>query len=700
MWISPTGQVGWYHGNSPWGFSASTVTVNKWNHIAVVRNAGTVTIYINGVGSGSVFNASTVSVGINPLIGTWDGFNYQFFGYLTNLRIAKQALYTANFNPSGVPFTVNSQGSTTTQLLLNTRTSATLITDSSVNNFALANVNVTYSDFTPFLQPYVTPPVTVLQSAVVTPTTFTPNEGTTITFNVVGTNTPNGTYYYTIEEDISTGAVTGADFTSGVLSGTFSISGNNGSFPLTVSRDLVTEGSEEFVVYVRKDSTSGAILGTSGNIVITDSSLTPVFTVAPTTFEEPESATFSVENIGPDGTYFWTILNGTTTNADFSAASGSFLVSGSTGGLDNGVGSFGITVLQDRTTEGNQTFQVQVRSGSTSGTVILTSPTVTITDTSLTPAFISAPSSIDEGSSGVFQVNNLGPAGTYYWTILNETTTNADFVAASGSFPTSTLNGTGVITVEVASDLTTEGGQTFRVQVREGSTSGTVLVTSPFSVTINDTSLTPAAAFTVEPSVISEGSTDTFTVNNLGPAGTYYWTILNGTSSNADFSAVSGSFTTSTLNGNGSFSVTPIFDYLTEGSENFQVQVRSGSTAGPVLVTSSIVLIGDTSTTVTATPSPTTIAEGASTTISVSSTALPTGTYYWTILNGTTTNADFTATSGSFNVFLNAGSFTVTAATLGGAEAAETFQVQIREGSTGGTVIATTGTITISANAT
>ena len=71
------------------------------------------------------------------------------------------------------------------------------------------------------------------------------------------------------------------------------------------------------------------------------------------------------------------------------------------------------------------------------------------------------------------------------------------------------------------------------------------------------------------------------------------------------------------------------------------------------------------------------------------------------MLNGTTTNADFTATSGSFTVSNGAsGTFTVTAATLGGAEPAETFSVEIRTVSTSGTVIATTSALTINVSAT
>jgi hypothetical protein len=593
MWINTIGQVAWYHGSNPYSFSAATVTGNQWNHIAVVRNSGTITIYINGVGSGSVFNTATVATGFTPLIGTWNGTSlYQFFGYITNVRVAKQALYTANFAPSGIPLTVNSQLSTTTQLLLNMRTASTLITDSSANNFALTNVSVTHSDFTPFLQPFVTPGTVVLQSATVTPTTFTPSEGTTITFNIVGTNTPNGTYYYTVEEDIATGAVTGADFTGGVLSGTFSISSNTGSFPLTVSRDLVTEGSEEFVVYVRKDSISGAILGTSGNITISDTSITPVFTAEPGSINEGDTETFTVANVGPDGTYFFTVLNGTSANADFSAVSGSFLVSGATGGIDNGTGSFDITTVADRLTEGSQTFQVQVRSGSVSGAVVVTSAVQTINDDSLTPAFTITPASINEGSSG------------------------------------------------------------------------------------------------------------SFTVNNLGPAGTYFWTVFNGTTTDVDFSAVSGSFTTSTLNGNGSFNITPIIDYVTEGAKTFQVRVRQGSVVGTVLVTSSSVTVNDTSTTVNAVASGS-VVEGSSVLCTAAAVAFPNGTYYWTILNGTTADADFPATSGSFVVTNGTdASFLVATATDGQLEGAETFQVQIRRNSISGTVIATTNTITISANVT
>jgi hypothetical protein len=113
------------------------------------------------------------------------------------------------------------------------------------------------------------------------------------------------------------------------------------------------------------------------------------------------------------------------------------------------------------------------------------------------------------------------------------------------------------------------------------------------------------------------------------------------------------------------------------------------------------VIINDTSTTVTASGLPSSVSEGSDMTISVSAGSFPNGTYFWTILNGTTTNADFTAASGSFTVSNGvSGSFTVTPATLDGAEGTEFFQVQIRTGSTSGPVIATTGSLTLNLSAT
>ena len=592
LFLWPTNQIFLQvPGNDFYIGTQNTVTLNAWNHVALVRRSGSMRIFLNGYANNAKTNTTnyTDASAYAPAFGNLVFNNqYTFQGYMTNIRVAKSAYYTATFEPQRRPFTRTSQGATNVQLLLNVANSATLATDSGPNNITVTNSAVTYSPLTPFNVLYTTPPVVTPVSVTVTPSTLTPSEGATVTFTIAGTNTANGTYYYTIEQASDETAITSSDFSSGSLSGSFTITTNSGSFNLTLVKDLFTEGTEVFSIAVRSTSITGPIIGASDEITITDASITPVFTVTPASINEGFSGTFTVQNVGPDGTYYFNIVNGTTSNDDFFITQGSFSVTGSTGGVDNGSGSFNITASLDRTTEGPQTFQVQVRSGSGIGPVVITSASVTINDTSLTPAFTVSPASIDEGSSGSFTVNNLGSAGTYYWTILNGTTDNADFSAVSGSFITIGLNGNGSFSVTPIIDYTTEGAQTFQVQVREGSTSGTVLATSP-SVTVNDTSTTVSASGS--PSSFNEGASTTITASATAfPNGTYYWTILNGSTANADFSATSGSFTVS--NGtSGAFTVTSVVGDGSESSEFFQVQIRRDSTSGTVLATTGTLTI-------------------------------------------------------------------------------------------------------------
>jgi hypothetical protein len=94
---------------------------------------------------------------------------------------------------------------------------------------------------------------------------------------------------------------------------------------------------------------------------------------------------------------------------------------------------------------------------------------------------------------------------------------------------------------------------------------------------------------------VNEGSAQTFNVGGTYvPAGTYYWTVETNA---GDFATADGTVTVSSGTGGnlGSFTVTPTADVTTEGSETFTVALRSGSTSGPILATSSAVTINDTS---------------------------------------------------------------------------------------------------------
>lgn len=176
----------------------------------------------------------------------------------------------------------------------------------------------------------------------------------------------------------------------------------------------------------------------------------------------------------------------------------------------------------------------------------------------------------------------------------------------------------------------------------------------------------PSSVITSSSSV-NEGSTITFTSTSTGvPDGTLYWTRYGGTANDADFSAVNGSFTVT--NGVGTFTVTPIADHLTEGTELFSVVVRTGSITGPIIGTSADKEILDTSQTPTYTLSTvgnvTSINEGSALTFNVATTEVDDGTtLYWETgdnFNGVVGGRFSPDHYGTVTINSNAVSFTIT----------------------------------------
>ena len=104
----------------------------------------------------------------------------------------------------------------------------------------------------------------------------------------------------------------------------------------------------------------------------------------------------------------------------------------------------------------------------------------------------------------------------------------------------------------------------------------------------------PATAtytFTTTPSSINEGSSGAFTITttNVPSSTTLYWTTSHVTSQAADFTANSGNFLVT--NNGGTFTVSVASDTLTEATQYFRVQIRTGSSSGPVVATSNQVSI-------------------------------------------------------------------------------------------------------------
>lgn len=112
----------------------------------------------------------------------------------------------------------------------------------------------------------------------VTPSTYTPNEGTAFTVNVVLSGATTGqTLYYSIVG--VSGTVTAADFVDATLTGSFTVSSETaGSFTKICVAGDGTEPGESFVIEIRNQSSSGPLLATSSVITPTDVTMLYAFT--------------------------------------------------------------------------------------------------------------------------------------------------------------------------------------------------------------------------------------------------------------------------------------------------------------------------------------------------------------------------------------------------------------------------------------
>jgi len=221
----------------------------------------------------------------------------------------------------------------------------------------------------------------------------------------------------------------------------------------------------------------------------------PVYSlgVSTTSISEGQSVNFILNtlNVGAGATLFYS-TGGSIQAADFSdnSLTGSFNIVGV--GSTAGIATITRTIANDFSTEGSESFTFVVRTGSTSGTIVATSSTVTVAD--VVPTFGVGPSttSVNEGSSVVFTVVTTGVANgtTLYWSTLGISGTISASDFSDGDLSSSFVinNNIGTITRTLVSDRTTEGSDAFRLQIRQTSTSGTIVATSDV-VYINDTSL-------------------------------------------------------------------------------------------------------------------------------------------------------------------------------------------------------------------
>jgi len=387
-------------------------------------------------------------------------------------------------------------------------------------------------------------------------------------------------------------------------------------------------------------------------------------------------------------------VSGTVNTSDFNDG----IISGSLT-VNNNTCTLSKTLTFDGTSEVGDSFVINIREGSTTGTIKLTTGIVTINN----PTFAVTPaaSSVNEGSSVTWTINttNINNGTTLFYTISGVEA--ADINTTSGSF---TINSnTGSFSTTAIADALTEGAQTMTANIRFGSTGGTVVATN--TCVINDTSLAPTVTSDVT-TIDENNSSVVFTVTTSGLTnGTLlYWStnIVSGTVDTNDFTdnSLVGSFTISS--NSATITRTIRNDFITEGTESFNLSIRTGSTSGTVVATTPTITVTDTSLapTATVTPDVTSVNEGGTVTFTVNTTNFTSGTLYWTTAKVGSFNireSDFSDNTLSGTVIISGGTGTIsrTLANDGFTEGSEQFTLSVRTSSVSGTIIGTSPTITV-----
>jgi hypothetical protein len=216
----------------------------------------------------------------------------------------------------------------------------------------------------------------------VTANTATVLEGNLVSFTISTANVPNNANVYFSVLPASAN-ITSQDFEANT--GRFTIVNNVATFALKANADLslMDESGETFKLQVRTVSPVGNIVFTTSNIAITDFSKgygTIFLTPSATNYFENNSMIFQLRSYNAaNAVLYYSTTGGNAAASNFIANTGSFTV-----GADN-FANITLTANTNIPIDETRTFQLQVRIGDASGTVMATSDLVTIRDINLAP---------------------------------------------------------------------------------------------------------------------------------------------------------------------------------------------------------------------------------------------------------------------------------------------------------------------------
>ena len=483
----------------------------------------------------------------------------------------------------------------------------------------------------------------------VTPSATSVDEGGTINFVVRTEGVNIGTTLYYNTEAGSTGtSATGSDLIA-PNSGSFTIvsdgagtGGGIATITRSVTLDGTTEGPETFRFVVLTDSTTAGVVTRTDDITIND--VIPTYSVGISTdnVNEGSSVEFTVNTVGiASGTTLYFSTGGTTVAADFTdnSLTGSFNIVG-VGTTSAGIATFSrVLVAEPPGSEGTENFSITIRTGSTSGTAVTTTPSITVNDIFPSYDFVLTNQSgivtdiADEGEVVTVTLNTTNIAtGTEFRVWFDEEPgTNSDknfrdfgyYNAQQNAFNSGNAE---VITITGAAttfgigaryDFRENENDTFRIILRERTASSSGAALTFATLQVNDVNL--LYDVTTDKTVVNEGDDLTVSFGNprhpvtgIGvpmPDGPVYVTLepVSGTfpivnNAPGDFSSgwgdLKGKVQTGFRAGYGNTSTftIPIYaDFITEGLESFYVAFRGHEYTHPIIARSNTITINDTS---------------------------------------------------------------------------------------------------------
>jgi len=152
FYVSSDGSINLYADNaSRLLSSASIIKINQWQHVVLVRNGTTSTIYVNGVSAASSTNTYTSTSTAYQICAGYGGLNTPITGYISNLRVVNgTAVYTSAFTPPTSPLTAITNTSLLTLQYNGGANNYGIIDNSNFNNIITRAGNATQGTFSPY----------------------------------------------------------------------------------------------------------------------------------------------------------------------------------------------------------------------------------------------------------------------------------------------------------------------------------------------------------------------------------------------------------------------------------------------------------------------------------------------------------------------------------------------------------------------